>query len=118
MTESRKCIVILSKGKRKGLPCNRKILQENDDFCKFHLGKSISTDLCKMILTKGERKNQQCLRSVVDDSTICKIHKTLEDKKPYNPYVDKEVDVTITDNEIKSTFGTLDKCELNPEYVY
>lgn len=116
MTETKKCAVVLSKGKRKGLPCNRKILQDNDDFCKFHLGKSVDTDVCKVILTKGERKNQQCLRAVVDGSKLCKIHKALEDKRPYNPYVDKETGAIIEKNKIASSFGELERAELHPQY--
>jgi hypothetical protein len=60
-------------------------------------------------MTKGERKNQPCNRKVAEDSNLCKIHKTLEDKRPYNPYVDKECDFEERDDEFVSKLGILEK---------
>jgi hypothetical protein len=109
------CNVILSKGKRKGLPCKRKILQETDEFCKFHLGKASEKELCTIILTKGERKNKPCNRKVADKSTMCKIHTSLEEKRPYNPYVDKETDAVMDGSHYVSDMCTLEISRLNPE---
>jgi len=109
------CNVILSKGKRKGLPCKRKILQDTDSFCKFHLSKATEKELCTIVLTKGERKNKPCNRKVADNSTMCKIHTSAEEKRPYNPYVDKERDATFTDTLVTSDICTLEVSHLNPE---
>jgi hypothetical protein len=109
------CSVILSKGKRKGLPCKRKILQDTDLFCKFHLGKATEKDVCTVILTKGERKNKPCNRKVADNSTMCKIHTSLEEKRPYNPYVDKEADAVLDKDHFVSKICDLEVSKLNPE---
>ena len=95
------CPVILTKGKRKNLSCNRKIIENtsNGSFCKFHTVKSEPISYCSVILTKGERKNQTCNRKSLHlDTKMCKIHTTLEERRPYNPYVDKEYNVQIEDN--------------------
>jgi hypothetical protein len=95
-TETKVCPMELSKGKRKGLLCNRKILSD-EEYCKFHLDKIPATEsqVCKMILTKGDRKNKFCLREVEGGKGLCKIHAALDEKRPYNPYVDKEVPANI-----------------------
>jgi hypothetical protein len=95
------CEILLTKGKRKGLTCNRKIITEGDEFCKFHLGKSNEVFLCNVILTKGERKNQTCNRKAIegDADKLCKIHRTLEDKKPKNPYTTNEFPVQLDEKE-------------------
>ena len=112
------CPVVLSKGKRKGNPCSRKIVQAEEEFCKFHLGKSIDTNVCTVILTKGERKNQTCNRKVLEGSlTLCKIHKTLEDKRPSNPYMDKEANVEIIGDEICSLLCDLKISKLDVQTV-
>lgn len=123
----RTCTVLLSKGKRKGLPCNRKINTEMDDFCKFHINKAVETNICSVILTKGERKNQSCNRKVVctiEDETngtrgLCKIHKTLEDKRPYNPYNEKETHVVVDNdkNELSSLICNLKISQLDVKMV-
>ena len=101
---ARLCSVSLTKGKRKGLPCDRKIILESDNFCKFHINKAVPTHLCKVILTKGERKNQTCNRKVAEEDPenpsgseqgLCKIHKTLEQRRPYNPYSTNEEDINL-----------------------
>jgi len=107
------CSVVLTKGKRKGLNCERKILQDTDKFCKFHSGKSVEKEICTVVLTKGERKNQPCNRKVAEDSKLCKIHQSVEDKRPYNPYVDKESDATINGNSVTSAICNLDLDLLN-----
>ena len=111
------CTAILSKGKRKGQLCNRRILQENDPFCKFHLGKSTENELCTIILTKGERKNQPCNRKIIENSTMCKIHAALEEKRPYNPYIDKETDAVVKKGIVRSKFGSMDVSRLHPECI-
>jgi len=115
--EHKLCSVVLTKGKRKGLSCNRKILPETEAFCKFHLTKSIPQELCKVILTKGDRKNQTCNRKVASEGDdLCKIHRTQEDRKPRNPYVENEADVTFDDdnNSVISELGSLDVDRLHP----
>ncbi len=102
------CKIILTKGKRKNLPCDRKILEDSDAFCKFHMVKTEPITYCTVILTKGARKNQTCNRksmqqknfdtadnasSNVPTDKMCKIHTLLEQRRPYNPYVDNEFDV-------------------------
>lgn len=110
----KRCTVLLTKGKRNGLECKRKITQEGDDFCKFHSNKSLDSVLCSVILTKGERKNQTCNRRIVagvenidPSETLCKIHRGIEDSRPYNPFVDKEKPVEIVGNTINSDLGTI-----------
>ncbi len=120
------CTVKLSKGKRKGLNCNRKLNSTIDEeFCKFHVAKSATSELCPVILTKGERKNQMCNRKVMTNSDgssekLCKIHKTIEIKRPYNPYEDKEGKVDkadIVNGEIKSLICNLKLSKLDVELV-
>ena len=116
------CPVILSKGKRKGLSCNRKIILDGETFCKFHMSKSVESQLCTVILTKGERKNKPCSRKVVEGSPLCKRHVALEEKRPYNPYVEKESDISIVGNLVTSKSNkvgnqTLDINKLNPDVV-
>lgn len=119
------CLVILSKGKRKGLECDRKIIQDCENFCKFHLGKSTTLNFCNVILTKGERKNQTCNRKVVEildidgniinqNETLCKIHKNLEDKRPFNPFVDNEIEIVSLKNQNQDFIESANQnCRLN-----
>jgi len=115
------CPVILSKGKRKGLSCNRKIILDGETFCKFHMSKSVESQLCTIILTKGERKNKPCNRKVVEGSPLCKRHVALEEKRPYNPYIEKETDIQINDDLVTSSLQinkqTLEISKLNPDVV-
>ena len=108
------CTVVLSKGKRKGLSCNRKILQEGETFCKFHQNRITDKTSCNIILTKGDRKNQPCNRKVIEGGNLCKIHQSLEDKRPFNPYVTKESDIKKVKKTITSTIGQLDVNKLHP----
>lgn len=107
------CTAILTKGKRKGLPCNRKINIEGCIHCKFHTNKSVDVELCTVILTKGERKNKPCNRKVVEGEKLCKRHMALEAKRPYNPYVEKETDVCVEGNRVQSPICNLNMSKLN-----
>jgi len=111
--EKGKCSVLLTKGKRKGTACNRKITDE-EQFCKFHVAKNIPSEVCPVILTKGERKNQTCERKVLPNGKLCKMHQALEDRKPYNPYVDYEYDVEEFENLQNETNSIIDVyCQLH-----
>lgn len=107
--EPRLCPVLLSKGKRKGTPCNRKLSSEETEACKFHSAKAESTDVCTVILTKGERKNQPCNRKVLQDG-LCKLHYSREQDRPKNPYTEKEFDCKL-DSETGQMISKM--CVLN-----
>jgi hypothetical protein len=108
------CPLVLTKGKRKGLSCNRKILVKEEKYCKFHQEKTEDKSTsCTVILTKGERKNQSCNRKIIEGGKLCKIHQNLEDKRPYNPYIEKESDVIINKKAI-SNLGELDMNKMHP----
>lgn len=112
------CSIILTKGRRKNLPCNRKVLEGTSLFCKFHTVKIEPIVYCTVILTKGERKNQTCNRkSVNPKNKMCKIHMTLEEKRPYNPYNDNEDNISLIDNFLVSKMGKLDIRFLEPTVI-
>ena len=112
-----KCKMILSKGKRKNEFCNRKI--EDGTTCKVHIGKEFQQK-CGVILTKGSRKNQVCDKKILDGGKICKMHQTLEDNKPYNPYMENEYNVKILPSQkmVTSEYCVYVFSELNEQIVY
>lgn len=111
------CKVTLTKGKRKGFACNRKLAVEGETVCKFHAGKPVSLELCTIILTKGERKNQTCNRKSLENDVLCKIHKTMEMKRPYNPYVDKERPIFLHDNILISQLCSLEVSRVTHDMI-
>lgn len=50
-----------------------------------------SRNKCKVLLIKGVRKHQLCGKEC-ETSEMCVFHELEESKRPYNPYVDFEVD--------------------------
>jgi hypothetical protein len=169
----KRCEASLSKGKRNGSLCNKKIKQD-ELACKIHLDKLQSlgngendasgknapnVQVCKVILTKGERKNQPCNRKVFleqsvskddedgedlreesssdprnprnprdprdprnprdprDPPILCTVHQLVEDKKPFNPFVEKERSFRRQDNFLISELGKVDMTKLNKNLV-
>lgn len=108
------CSMLLTKGKRKGTPCGRKISSSNA-FCKFHSLKPEPMRTCSMVLTKGARKTETCNRKVatldtetLQNNTLCKLHWIAESKRPKNPYLEYEHDINLHYN---STEGYVLKVE-------
>lgn len=118
--EKKLCKMVLSKGKRKDSMCNRKLQDDETDFCKFHVDKGSPFEVCMTILTKGERKNQFCLRKVSEEEDIpgklCKIHAALESKRPTNPFTEKEVNARISGKKVISSIDEFDISRLNPKF--
>ncbi len=89
------CSMLLSKGRRKGSPCGRKI-KVVEQFCKFHSVKPEPARTCSMVLTKGARKTETCNRRIATpEHTLCKLHWISESKRPKNPYLEYEQDIKI-----------------------
>lgn len=64
-----KCPFILTRGKNKNLPCNRRCVE--DGYCKNH--KSFSEQGCQFILTRGNRKSEKCNKPIKHEG-FCYAH--------------------------------------------
>lgn len=122
MEQYKICTVILTKGQRKGQPCNRP-LQGNEAHCKLHDVRAEDYAACSMMLVKGDRKNLTCGRKVTAVNTegygLCKLHYDLELKKPYNPYKESEYPFFFIDDgkRLSCISGELAVSELHPQLV-
>ena len=117
------CTAILTKGLRRGSQCGRQFTPDDDEtFCKLHVVKTVQIELCQVLLVKGKRKNQSCNRKAVaalkDHTLLCKLHCDLEVKRPYNPYIHHEYELTLLDDErVYSDNGSLLLSRLHPTLV-
>jgi len=108
--ESKLCLAVLTKGRRKGLPCGRKVGNKAKHHCNAHA--SLETDVakCCTILTKGVRRLETCNRKVnASSGRHCGMHMVMEAKRPHNPYTECESDVFISlaDKQVTSLDGKI-----------
>lgn len=114
------CQMTISKGKRKGLPCDRVTLSPDEAYCKFHAVKNTPVRTCSMILTKGVRKTLTCNKRVTStEHDLCTLHWLRECRRPGNPYIEHEKDIQVIQlspekGTISSETAVVELSQLNP----